>query len=129
MYEFKKEIPAEVYSMILENVLILMSSAAREILKATVSFLITLTKGRFSTRDRRRGAESDQKNGKFLHEENIPIIREIEKPKLSVYFRFARTSQFLTRDVATLNSTLSMSHRPRPLAAGPIRNAETWNRS
>ena len=44
MYEFKKEVPAEVYSMILENVLLLMSSAAREILKATVSFLITLTK-------------------------------------------------------------------------------------
>ena len=48
MYEFKKEIPTEVYSMILENVLILMSSAAREILKATVSFLITLTKESFS---------------------------------------------------------------------------------
>lgn len=44
MYEFKDQIPAEVYSMILENVLLLMSSAAREILKATVSFLITLTK-------------------------------------------------------------------------------------
>ena len=47
MYEFKKEVPAEVYSMILENVLLLMSSAAREILKATVSFLITLTKEGF----------------------------------------------------------------------------------
>ena len=54
MYEFKKEVPAEVYSMILENVLILMSSAAREILKATVSFLITLTKESFSTRVRGR---------------------------------------------------------------------------
>ena len=60
MYEFKKEVPAEVYSMILQNVLILMSSAAREILKATVSFLITLTKGRFSTRYRRTGAESNE---------------------------------------------------------------------
>ena len=48
MYEFKKEVPAEVYSMILENVLLLMSSAAREILKATVSFLITLTKEGFT---------------------------------------------------------------------------------
>ena len=61
MYEFKKEVPAEVYSMILENVLILMSSAAREILKATVSFLITLTKESFLTRDRRTDAESDER--------------------------------------------------------------------
>ena len=61
MYEFKKEVPAEVYSMILENVLILMSSAAREILKATVSFLITLTKESFLTRDRQTDAESDER--------------------------------------------------------------------
>ena len=74
MYEFKKEVPAEVYSMILENVLILMSSAAREILKATVSFLITLTKERFSIRIRRTGTESD---GPIVHIGGLPV----EKPK------------------------------------------------
>ena len=31
---------------------------------------------------------------------------------------------FLTRDFVTLNNTLSISHSPRPLAAGPIRNAK-----
>ena len=29
---------------------------------------------------------------------------------------------FSTRDLATLNNTLSISHNPRPLAVGPIRN-------
>jgi len=31
---------------------------------------------------------------------------------------------FLTRDLITLNNTLSISYSQRPLAAGPIRNAE-----
>ena len=31
------------------------------------------------------------KIGKSLHDENIPIIIETEKPKLSVYFRRVRT--------------------------------------
>ena len=44
LYEFRTAIPTAVHGMILENVLVLMSSLAREILKATVSFLITLTK-------------------------------------------------------------------------------------
>ena len=44
MYDFRKHIPDAVHGLILENVLLLMTSAAREILKATVSFLITLTK-------------------------------------------------------------------------------------
>ena len=44
MYDFRSVIPAPVHGMILENVLILMNSAAREILKSTVSFLISLTK-------------------------------------------------------------------------------------
>ena len=33
-------------------------------------------------------------------------------------------TNFLTRDLVTLNNILSISHSPRPLAAGPIRNAE-----
>ena len=33
-------------------------------------------------------------NGKSCQSENIPIILEIKKNKLSVYFRCARTSQF-----------------------------------
>ena len=42
--------------------------------------------------------------------------------------RRARTiSNFLTRDLVTLNNTLPISHNPYPLAAGPTRNAETWN--
>ena len=44
MYDYRKHIPDAVHGLILENVLLLMTSAAREILKATVSFLITLTK-------------------------------------------------------------------------------------
>jgi len=44
MFEFRSLIPDAVHAMILENVLLLMTSAAREILKSTVSFLITLTK-------------------------------------------------------------------------------------
>ena len=44
MFEFRTLIPDAVHAMILENVLLLMTSAAREILKSTVSFLITLTK-------------------------------------------------------------------------------------
>ena len=35
-----------------------------------------------------------KKIGKSLHDENIPITMEIEKLKLSVYFRHARSSQF-----------------------------------
>ena len=31
---------------------------------------------------------------------------------------------FLTLALLTLNNTLSISHSPRPLAAGPIRNSE-----
>ena len=31
---------------------------------------------------------------------------------------------FLTRDLVTSNNTLSISHSPRPLAAGPIQNAK-----
>ena len=34
------------------------------------------------------------KNGKSWHGENTPIIIQIEKAKLSVYFRRARTSKF-----------------------------------
>ena len=34
------------------------------------------------------------------------------------------TFQFLTYDSVTLNFTLSISHSPRPLTAGPLRNAE-----
>ena len=64
------------------------------------------------------------KNEKFLHEQNIPIIIEIEKLKLSVYFRRTRTSHFLTRDLVILNNILSISHCPRLLTAGSIRNAE-----
>ena len=64
------------------------------------------------------------KNVKSWSGENIPIIIKIEKPKLSVYFHRARTPHFLTRDLLTLNHTLSMLHGPRPLTAGPIRNAE-----
>ena len=52
----------------------------------------------------------------------------------SVYFRRARTFQFLTRDLITLNSILSISHRPRPLAPGrsgpePHKMTKTWNLS
>ena len=32
--------------------------------------------------------------------------------------------QILTCDLQTLNNTLSISNSPRPLTAGPIRNAE-----
>ena len=63
-----------------------------------------------------------------MHEENIPTISKIEKhyrnKQLSVYFCRKRTSHFLTRDLVTLNKTLSISHSPRPLAAEPIRNTE-----
>jgi len=44
LHEFRREIPSEIHEMVLDNVLLLMGSNAREILKATVSFLITLTK-------------------------------------------------------------------------------------
>ena len=54
----------------------------------------------------------------------VPIIIPTKKPKLLVYFRRARTSNFLTRDLPTPKNTLSKSHGPRSLAAGPIRNAE-----
>ena len=53
----------------------------------------------------------------------MQILIQIGKPKLSVYPR-AGTSQFLTRDLATPNSTLSISYSPVPLAVGPLPNAE-----
>ena len=80
MYEFKKEVPAEVYSMILENVLILMSSAAREILKATVSFLITLTKESFSIRNHGTGTASYDPNEYMLRNRKRPYPRTIWRP-------------------------------------------------
>ena len=44
-----------------------------------------------------------------------------KKPKLLVYFRRVRASQFfLTRDLLTLKNTLSKSHSPRSLTAVPI---------
>ena len=49
-----------------------------------------------------------RKIGKSLHDENIPITWLIR-------FELKSDFPFLTR--------------PRPLAAGPIRNAETWNLS
>ena len=60
---------------------------------------------------------------KKLQEKNIPIIIHIGNSKLEVYFRRA-TSHFLTRDLATLNNSLLISYSPRPVAAGPIRNAK-----
>ena len=56
-----------------------------------------------------------------LHDGNISMLDFWLK---SVYFRRARTSHFLTRDIVTLNNKLSRSHSPRPLAAGSIRNTE-----
>ena len=41
-----------------------------------------------------------------------------------VYFPLAGTFQFLTRDLPTTNSNLSISHSPLPLATGSIRNAK-----
>ena len=61
-----------------------------------------------------------QKIGKSLHGENISILNR--KPKLSDYFRRVRTFQFLSRDLATMDNTLSTSHGLGPLAAGYIRN-------
>ena len=43
---------------------------------------------------------------------------------IDIYFCRARTSQFLARDLVTPNQTQSISHSLRPLATGPIRNAE-----
>ena len=34
---------------------------------------------------------------------------------------------FLVRDLVTLNNKLLISHSPRPLATGPIRNEKRWN--
>ena len=63
-----------------------------------------------------------------MHDENIQILIQIGKPKLSVYPR-AGTSQFLTRDLATPNSTVPISYKPVPLATGPIRNAKKHGKS
>ena len=59
-------------------------------------------------------------NWEVLAGQNIPII----KSKTQVIGIFFSCSTFLARNLATLKNTLSISHSPRPLAVGPIRNAE-----
>ena len=40
-------------------------------------------------------------------------------------FALSGFPNFLTRDLVTMNNTQSISHSPRSLGAGPIRNTET----
>ena len=56
-----------------------------------------------------------------------PIISQIGKPKLSAYFRLARTSQFLTRDWVNLNYRYHTVHvRWLP---DPYEMPKIWNLS
>jgi len=50
------------------------------------------------------------KIGKSWYVESIPITLILRFVLYSVYFRFFRTSQFLTRDLLTLKNTLPISH-------------------
>ena len=47
-----------------------------------------------------------------------------KQPSYRYIFVVQGLPNFLTRDLVTLNNTLSISHSPRPLAAGTIQNAK-----
>ena len=56
-------------------------------------------------------------------------VRKYGRPCTTEIYRlgllnFPGCPKFQTGDSETLNDTLSISHNPRPLAAGPIRNTE-----
>ena len=65
-----------------------------------------------------------QKIGKLCAAKMHQLFLKSKTPSYRYIFVVQGLPSFLTRDLATLNNTLSILHRPRPLAAGPIGNAE-----
>ena len=49
------------------------------------------------------------KNGKSWHGENLPILIQIERAKLPVYFVVQGLPNFLTRDLVALNKTVDIT--------------------
>ena len=66
----------------------------------------------------------DQKIGKSLHGENIPITIKLKNLNYRYIFVVLRLPNFLRHDLATLKNALSISHGPRPLTAAPSGNVK-----
>jgi len=60
----------------------------------------------------------------FLFLWKIDLKSKLYNTPVGYIFVVSEHFNSLTRDSVTLNNTLSISHSLRPLAAGPIRNAE-----